>query len=394
VADFTITTTADFDAGTKNDPGDGNYGVETITDNPAMTANQLELTGKHGSNYIKADADGNTFKDSQGYDRAELNRAGASGGSADIDTTTSDKLRIYINGAGLSDVTSWGDELEVLLDNTGDWSIEIEWACTIAASNVNRGIVLGIGGAGAGPPSLDPDDFARIIRFYNDGHKRTSCLKNEGGVKILTTNADANNSGKYRIRRTSGTVYIEYNYGGGWVTDGSTDQITHWPNQLVVTVSVLTAANYPSVDTDINYFKVTGYLITGNYRTSGNWLSEEQNMDVGKQLKNLVLTCSGMSVTQKVDKVEIIDGDGSTVLTTYNGDITSNGATTLYSKDFDNGFGVTKHSLLTGGEFHVKVYLAGSGNATPVVSKIEGNYGDGGGVGISAGSKISILSDP
>src|SRR3990172_104979 len=47
----TFTTTADFDAGTKNVPGDGNYGVETRTDNLAVPADQLELASVRGASF-------------------------------------------------------------------------------------------------------------------------------------------------------------------------------------------------------------------------------------------------------------------------------------------------------------------------------------------------------
>ena len=60
-ADTTIlwTTASDFDGGTKSQPSpvDGNYQVETNTDNPGITTNQLELASIKGDRFTLADAD-------------------------------------------------------------------------------------------------------------------------------------------------------------------------------------------------------------------------------------------------------------------------------------------------------------------------------------------------
>lgn len=62
--DKEFTTTADFNVGTKGQPSpaDGNYGVETITDNPGISANQIELASIKGDSFTLADSDANTWK--------------------------------------------------------------------------------------------------------------------------------------------------------------------------------------------------------------------------------------------------------------------------------------------------------------------------------------------
>ena len=57
-----ISTTEDWDNGSKSDHGDGNWGVETFTDNPSIKKDELVLANHYGDAFTHSDYDGTTWK--------------------------------------------------------------------------------------------------------------------------------------------------------------------------------------------------------------------------------------------------------------------------------------------------------------------------------------------
>jgi len=102
--------------------------------------------------------------------------------------------------------------------------------------------------------------------------------------------------------------------------------------------------------------------------TTATWASGSLSVPVGYKLANLTLVYFGVDVNHYIDRVEILDANGS-VLSTYDENIASGTSVTLTSSDFDNGFDST-----AGTDFKVKVYLVGNGSSTPVIEEVYGFF--------------------
>jgi len=183
----------------------------------------------------------------------------------------------------------------------------------------------------------------------------------------------------YRIVLSAANVTCAYS------TDGVTwTQIQAWgsrpagfanaPAMIGYGNGISLPPTYPNADLDNNAGTsgttrnqdVTDMTILP-YATSGDWTSPTITIPSNKEIFKINLLVASADANNYVDKVEILKASDSSVLSTYTGNITSNGKTILSASNFDNGFSVTK-----GIDSQLKVYLVGQGTSTITIFEITG----------------------
>lgn len=365
MADFTITTTANFDAGTKSQKaGVNTYEIETNTDNPTITAGEIQFGNRCGANFNLADADADNWK----WTPHDIGGVSSTGYTENIDTTTSDELYMTITGA--TTLSVHGVELDS--QTTGDFDMEVEVDITSLPATA----------AGAAFFQVMKDRTSTANRVWI-GRYRTNNVNRFYFYRVF----NGSNSSDYfewygsdhlwfRLTRVTNTyrAYYKENIGDSWTEIGSgvTDGSNYMGNNLYVELVMSSTTNYPTVTANFDAFKVNSGTLNTPYMTTGNWSSDTQTMTVGHILYDLTITHSGLDANNYIDKIEIYKG--VSLITSYATNITSGASTTLYSSDFDSGFSGVDD------DFTVKLYLVGDGTTTPIITQIEGNYAKAGGV--------------
>ncbi|MFO7872656.1 MAG: LamG domain-containing protein, partial [Candidatus Undinarchaeales archaeon] len=299
--DFTISTTADFDAGNKSSSS-GNYEVETNTDNPVITADEIQLGNKYGDAFNFADADANTWKWNIGY----------SAGSSDIDTTKTGELYETVSTTGAEKLHS------VALDTAlqGEFDIQIDFNdLDIPESDMfGTGIYVSTLASGF-------SNYAGIMRGHYSGfggHAYYGHSNSETNTDIAAT---SNTSGKLRIVRTnpSGDTwnYEIFYYDGGW-------QSLHNYSYTTLEWAAVDADVYPhifvyayvssgTVTCDYDDFKINSGTVSGAYRTAGHWTSAGQTLSKD-YLYNITLNFTNVNASNYIDQLKVYNNSTNSEL--------------------------------------------------------------------------------
>ncbi len=350
----TYGTTADFDAGTKNTPGDGNFGVETATDNPGVVADRLELASLKGDAFDVPDADADTFKwdvpsactirsptavlrvVSQGVLHLGANRANDNTrvGIVSSGSNTGD-LDIRVR---LDEVATQGNSLaflQILNEPRCDWfqnpktadGVLYEWA-------------------------EGPADANFVLRAFtvNNG-KESRC----GGATTRAVDPI-----HLRIARVGNAWTWSFGPDGtAWAQDEScTFAVTG-----ALFVSFLVADVRSGVRTQFDfdgYHVAAGSLGAGGFRTSGDWISPDFDVPTGMEVDRVEITGS-FDATNALDRSEI-----------------RKAGTVLEAFEADNDLALDPVARACGDDLSVRLFLKGDGTGTPVLTRVEVFYSPSG----------------
>jgi hypothetical protein len=343
MADFTFTSTADFDGGSKSS-------TETVTDNYLIVANAIGLAplvcdrisggarksgwtvDVSGSNTIVDDTD-NLYFSTDRYKYMHLQR---SNGSDNV--TIIAKINIMVNLIG----NSWFPLVALYWDRD-NW-----WGCGLGAD------------AGTANPKHE-------------------CNHVVAGAWATTITGTPSYSTYYyyKVELSAGDVK------GYYSSDGSSwTLIQAWgsrptgfagaPAFIIYGSGVSLLPTYTGYTLNSDAGSSTSYewrmsdLTLLPYNTTGDWTSSSVSM-VGKRLYKIDLTVSSADANNYIDKVEVLRASDNAVLSTYSGNITSSGTTSLYSANFDNGFDCTYDVNVK-----IKVYFVGDSSAAVILEALDG----------------------
>lgn len=250
-ADFTITSTAHFDAGTPS-VSDRVVDIETETDNPKVAAGELQVASMNGDSFEYASEDAMTWK--WRHEKQGLGVGSPTAGliTADINITTSGKLHLAITGAAAN-----GDH-EVRSQNvlTGDFDIQAKIDCVLP-STANGFIIFGVQKKSG---TRGDTSNAAYVRRYYDGTHTLEGRTYPGGV--LGTLGSTDDSFSVRMTRSGTTVELFYDIAQGesWTSLGS--RALAGLGDCSVVFGLTTSVGYPDVAMDVDDWKVN----------SGSWV--------------------------------------------------------------------------------------------------------------------------
>ncbi len=357
---YTITTTADFDAGTKGTTTNS-YNTETVSDNLRVTADSIQLESILSDTFSLAQISPITnLKWNTGYlrgagfnDPTGIHSTTISGGTATITATPAAGANIY----GVISTKKLTGDFDIQRDSI---SYTISNACGTYFMIISE-------------PTLN-NDYA-ICGMWKTG----------GGVVSTIHSAKWNNvavpavypgvaSTKFRIiRQTVPSLPVDpifpadhhyvdtyYYTGGGWVQGSvalSSDNLDNDTMYLAQAVYVNGAGL--SATLEIDDFKINSGTVVGNtpYITSGTWISDTKSMPVDERLKTVTITYSGVDTNHTIIP-KILNAAGATLWT---GSAISSGTSITYNIGNFGNIDV---------DFKVEVDLAGNGTSTPVITEI------------------------
>ena len=344
------TTTGEWNTGTKGDPGDGNYNVETETDNFKYGTGNLTLANMYGDEFTYADVDALTFK-------WQESNSEVSGGthSEDIDTTNNDALYMSCGDAGNVGLISIGLKQEL----TGDFSVQVKLDIdTWPATNTGAIRVM----------AFDTNnDRMWMERIYTAGTDVLAFKRVIGGVLTTDQIATVDKSISLRIRRVGTTLYGAYDLAQG-------DTWTEWTKvggfntDVEIILRIGSATTNGLRDCHWTEFRINTGTFAGNaFRTAGNWSSPLITQPTGDVLNNITIDLNNSWAGNCIDKIEILNATDD-VISTDTTDLTTNGTIIRGWSTFDNGFNGTFEN----GSFKIKLFLKGPGTATPILQRL--NY--------------------
>jgi hypothetical protein len=348
--DVSFTSTADFDAGTKDVPGDGNYGVETATDNPAIVPGQIELASVAGDSFTLDDPNADTFKWDLG------NACTVRGPQTIVRSIEGGALRLGAQKAtgasrvGVVQASSISGDVdvratvhEVETDPGADFELILtnEKRCYPAQT----------------PKTADgafyewdegPTDASFTLRAWTvrDG-RETAC----GGGTTLSIDPV-----HLRISRSGSTWTWSYSSDGVvWTVD---EVCVHavtgslWASLMAKDSKAGITSTWEADD----FHVAAGTVDPGGFRTSGNWISPAFDIPAGA-------TISRIEIGGIVDATNVLDRSEI-----------RRGGTVVEGFDIDNTLVLLPSSRICGSGVDVRVYLSGSGAGTPAVTEIHVFY--------------------
>ena len=383
---FTITTTSDFDAGAKYS-SDGNYEIETNTDNPSIPADQIQLTNKKGDKFNLTDSDADTWKWTITGGVWTAPPQGDTIRSINVDSPG--KLRLGItNSNGSGDLVAYIDQLF-----TGDFEAQIKvdritgseshnWQLWFAFLKKHPDYDRPMGGRG-GIIGLE-------YSIYQEGYSIKGFIKEDWTTIDSGYYTTSDSSIAVKVKKTGSTITVYYDLDADrdpyvW-TELASANVT-WDSGYV-TLLARHGSTYPDVVGDFDNFQITSATFTtGSYRISGDWLSDTISMTLGNSLFNTTIYYSGVSSSNYIDKIEwLVNG---VVEATYDTNIISDNSKTIKNSDLTSGSFNNVDQ-----DFKIKVYLVGSGTGSPSVSKIEGSFTAGQEPGDTTPPTVSVSHSP
>jgi len=341
----TWTSTADFDLGVKSQPGpaDGNYEVETSTDNPGITAGQVELGSLKGDAFTLADADADTFKWSLGPD---VNLPGdqtrtITGGALDLDVGTCVGTCILGEKTAGTITGDWDVSIKMTIDAVGggvnQWEFEIVNEDTRCSGITMDGVML----------------------IYGDGTS-LSTYKCLNGVLVSQGSTPVSaNPIWLRVTRATDT-FTTY-----WSSDGSawtqhaqfTDANVVNPMYSVITLTALSSASPGALFDD--YHVRIGTVSSGGWRTTGMWTTDDKAYTT-EVVQYINLTYSGATGANYITRTRLLKVSDSSALFTDATDLTS-GTTKSYA---------VPYSAALQTDWKVEVQFTGGGAGTPALESV------------------------
>ena len=332
MADFTITTTANFDAGTKTN-------IETNTDYNAVSSNEINIKlGTLSSDNFDGDSEGTSPP--TGW----VNYGGLRLANNEVDDTQSSS----------SPHSQW------LKAKTGNHGVTYK-ALNFTTEKITYCVYF--------------EDTTSDWRFYT----QKTAVGYNGSYMLVYFWCGTDGKIYYYDSSTHDTGYT---YSTGWhkfefVHDFGADTFDAWYDGTKVVTgggfrntasSGVQIANFMALGADNEVWQDD--IKVGGFYTTANWRSESQTMTAGYKLNDITITHSGLDGTEYIDKIEILDASDNSVICTRTTNITSGASTNLVSSDFDGtGFTGTADT-----NFKVKIYLVSDGTATPVITQVEGDY--------------------
>ena len=330
---LTFTSTADFDAGTKSQPSpaDGNYQVDTTTDNLGIATGSFELTSLKGDSFTLADADADTFK---------WNLHGSGVCESVVRSIASGLLNEDI------ECLAGGDRgVYSAVSITGDWDTRIKLDKTIDTGTTNQWWFAMFSGAASFCAGLE-DGLLYAIVDANIG--AYTCI-NSVILQVGSNTAVPSDPVWMRITRATNTFTFYYSTDGtAWTQDEQTISALI-PNPLFAYVEVFadTAAEPTGADWD-DFNLAAGTLATGGFRTGGSWSSAVQT-DPGEVVSEITLTYSGVSVSNYITATSIVHGVSGATLFVDDTDLTSGTSQTYTVPEVDAASWLVRVNLTSGG---------------------------------------------
>lgn len=338
-ADTEYTTTSNFDAGTKSQPTpvDGNYGVETLTDNPGIAANQLELTSIKGDSFTLGDASGGTFK---------WNVLQASG---TCDTFTIASGVFYMNVSVAVATACYATSHSTV---SGVLDISVKTSSPMDGTNRQEYLMLA---NTANPVDAGVDGLQ--YRILVDTTLAAFTLTNNVATQVGTNTVLAATDPIW-LRITRSGTRVNYFYS----TDGS---VWIFDETVVFTTSSSLYANLLAVNNGVADGVITfddfdvrsGIPDSNGYRTTGNWTSGIYNLSSGWQVSQVILSHESLTAEYVIDFVRLYS-NGS-LIEEWTNDIES-GTITVLNATATVQWNVT-----------IAVGLKGVGSNTPVLTAIK-----------------------
>jgi len=335
--------------------GSGNWGVESNTDSSDVASGGVRLTNRQRDEFTTTKTRPETFKwhfQEYGDGTASCTTSIADG----VLTLTWDET-----GAGTGRRAC---QINSRSKMTGDFDIRMKFVVTDDANN-------GIGFFGMcvldnpdkcsenGTPFTTTDGLS--VMCFAGVNEALKTWKAVSGVwtQVGTENGVCNPSGFWlRITRV-GNVFTSYysTNGSDWTQD---EQVTlaavatgTWPHALLDTNAVTTGVYTVTLDS----FLEANNVMTTPYRTSGYWSTS--TVSASGKLFQVLLTLSGLTSTEYIDSVAVLNSAG----------------TTLFSDDTNIISGTSKTIPVTlsssPSSVTVRVTLAGSGTASPILEAVQ-----------------------
>jgi len=285
-----FTTTADFDGGTKQDPSDGNFGTETVTDNPGITANQLELSSLKGDAFTYADANADTFKWDNGPD---ANLPGD-------ETRTITAGRMDLDVGTCPGVCIIGDSTKLVY--SGDWDVEIAMNPDADGAGEDQHEIGGMNEQGrCSGATMDGTlmIYANLNILYS-----YRCLN--GALALQASTAVSADPIWLRVTRATDTFTSFWSADGIVWTQHAQYTTAGMPNPMAVVVTMTgIAAGSPGALLD-NLRQNTGTLVSPGVRTTGTWTTTTITIPAGEVLNQVSWTDANEAAGVCINLVELI----------------------------------------------------------------------------------------
>lgn len=354
----TWSTTADFDAGTRSNPGDGNYGVETTTDNIGIANGQLELASLKGDSFGLDDADADTWK---------WNVFAAQNAETSTRNIASGVLNLGIERTA----PDWG-RLGVVSSSTYsgnvDGRVSVDFVAVAGANSYGRLQFLN-----------------ENVQFYFDSGTTDGAVYHHNGAGTVfaytilnggltacgVSTVVANDPLWLRITRAGNDWTFYYS------TDGAVWTLDDGPCTRAVVGGLYAGVHIADVADDGVQTQIAfddlhiaaGTVDAGGTRTTGTWTSPA--VLTGDEVASTVSLTYTATATAYIDQVDLLAA--GVIVETWSGDITSGTAITLTS------------AARPSGSITVLVTLAGNNAGTPTLEAVsldtgpptlEGGHGD------------------
>jgi hypothetical protein len=344
----TFTTTANFDSGTKSQPvpADGNYQIETTTDNPGITSGSIELSSLKGDAFNFADSDATTFK----WATKEY-RGGTDGGNEIANINITEPGALYLKfTTGNANTDSWGVTSKTNL--SGNLDIET-FANRQGAESATRAWFSLLNENVASCESSATVDGIVYEHYWQTGpSNRLLAYTCTNGVKaqIGSSTITADTVDYYmRITRIGSTVVWYYSTTGTlWTQDETTSFSTSQWLWVALHINANGGGRVPIWA--FTYFKMNSGYLNGGSRTSGSWVSNPQSQTT-HVFRSVQVDYSGADASNYLTSIYLLSNLGAypfvdnTDLTsgtthTYHPNITISGAWRI-------GFNLTGNSSAT-----------------------------------------------
>jgi len=336
--------------------GSGNWGVESTTDSSDVASGGVRLTNRQRDEFTTTKTRPDTFK-------WHFQRYGD--GTAECTTSIADGVLTFTwdeSGAGTGRRAC---QINSRSQMTGDFDIRMKFVVTDLQDN-------GVGIFGiCGLDNPDICSYVNGVPFTTTDGLGISCFAEVNGLlktwkavsgvwtQVGTENAVCNPTGFWLRITRAGNVFTSYYSTNGleWTQD---EQVTlaavatgTWPHALLDTNAVTSGAYTVTLDS----FLEANNVMTTPYRTSGSWTTP--SISATGKVKEISLTFSGVSATEYIDFVEVLNSAGTVLF------VDSTNLISGTSK-------IVPVTLSTSPTvFTVRVTLAGTGAASPTLESVQ-----------------------
>jgi len=369
-ADFNITTTANFDAGTKTN-STNNSEIETSTDNPGMTAGEFQLGNLFGDSFNFNDDNGVTWK----------------WNVKDENTGTENEANITNGYFQLKNTISGEDRIAWAYRNQVDGNFSVHVRIDIAsASGLPSFWMIGMIDQQNYFDASGTDGVIFLLRDAPTSNVEGFNITNGVGTQVFD-HSNNTNPQWFRINRSDNTFDFDTSIDGiTWFNRGTTTSIH--PNLLYPVIMYRKFSSETNFELQYDNFTVNSgtFNSTGEtYRQDGNWTSASISID-SDQLNATTIIHSGLDSNHYIDQVQwLISG---LPVANYTTNINSGSSTTITAPTAGSFEDVNN-------TFQVKLFLVGNNSSSPVIQEISGTFANSTPIPFNVTSEdIIIVSAP